>query len=351
MATATAIDIEKQLLVALDELTQGVVLTRGLPAEFRTESYTQEAAETQERHQPWVEGTHVQGLGVAERTTDTKMLEEIALKVYVDEKKPLSQIEKSQRVPREIKIAGFSKPLPTDVEAIGTVKLESNTTRVRPAVPGFSIGHSNITAGTFGCLVRKKGDSHALYILSNSHVLADSGLASKGDKILQPGKLDGGTAPADVIGTLEEFIPLIFGAQGYPNLVDAAIAKVRRAPDVTSAIRLIGVPKGISTALRRGMQIQKTGRTSDHTIGVVRDINHRTFLPYKKPGGGTGRVGFTDQVLCSRYTDGGDSGSAVLTMQGNVVGLHFAGSASSSIFNKIGNVLNALDIEIVTKLV
>jgi hypothetical protein len=97
------------------------------------------------------------------------------------------------------------------------------------------------------------------------------------------------------------------------------------------------------------MQVQKTGRTTDFTIGVITDINYRLPMSYKKPGGGTGRVGMRDQVLCTRYTAGGDSGSAVLNMNKEVVGLHFAGSPSSSIFNKISNVLVALNIEIVTQ--
>ncbi len=97
------------------------------------------------------------------------------------------------------------------------------------------------------------------------------------------------------------------------------------------------------------MQVQKTGRTTDYTVGVIQDIDYRLPLDYKRPGGGTGRVGLRDQVLCTRYTDAGDSGSAVLNMQGKVVGLHFAGSPSTSIFNRIQDVLDALKIEVVTE--
>ena len=96
------------------------------------------------------------------------------------------------------------------------------------------------------------------------------------------------------------------------------------------------------------MKVQKTGRTTDHTIGIIRDVDYRTTLRYRKPTGGSLRVGFKDQVLCSRYTAPGDSGSAILNMNRKVVGLHFAGSPSTSVFNKIGNVLDALNLEIVT---
>jgi hypothetical protein len=184
-------------------------------------------------------------------------------------------------------------------------------------------------------------------VLSNSHVLADEGLASPGDDCLQPGDADGGAAPADVLGRLADFVPFQFTPTGFPNLVDAALARVKKAA-VTSKIRLIGVPVGTSRTVRRGMRVQKTGRTTDYTQGIIQDVHFRTALDYKKPGGGVGRAGFRDQVLCTRYTAGGDSGSAVLNMQRRVVGLHFAGSPSSSIFNRITNVLTLLQIEVAT---
>ncbi len=147
--------------------------------------------------------------------------------------------------------------------------------------------------------------------MSNSHVLANPGVAKKGDKIVQPGPKDGGGAPGDVVAILEEFVPFEYTAIGFPNLVDAAIAKLRANVKGTSAIRLIGVPAGVSTTLRLNMQVQKTGRTTDHTIGLIKDINYRLPLKYKKSGGGNGRVGLRDQVLCTRYSGEGDSGSAV----------------------------------------
>ena len=94
------------------------------------------------------------------------------------------------------------------------------------------------------------------------------------------------------------------------------------------------------------MRVQKVGRTTDYTTGVVLDVHYRLALRYKKPGGGTGRVGLRDQVLCTRYTAGGDSGSAVLNSRKRVVGLHFAGSPSTSIFNRIGHVFDLLDLEL-----
>jgi hypothetical protein len=330
---------KEKLLLALEMITEGTEAR--VPEGFRAEAANVRAATT-----PWTSVPGVQGFGIAEKITDREQLDEVVLKVYVDKKRPKSQL--SDPVPKTVRIPGWEEPVATDVEEIGALRPQPNTIRLRPAVPGFGVGHLQITVGTLGCLVQKKGNKKALYILSNSHVLANEGLAAAGDPIVQPGRDDGGEPSEDAIAELAEWVPFQFTADGFPNLVDAAIARVKSAKSVTSAIRIIGVPKGISTTVRRGMRVQKTGRTTDYTQGVIKDINFRPQLRYKKSGGGKGRVGFREQVLCTRYTDGGDSGSAVLNMQGKVVGLHFAGSASGSVFNRIRNVLDALDIEIVT---
>jgi hypothetical protein len=329
----------QDLKIALEMLTEG----SSAPI---TESFLPEALEIQKSAKPWTMDAGIQGLGIGRRVTQGKEEKDLALKVYVEKKLPKNKIDCI--VPPEVNITSLKGSIPTDVEAIGRVEIESNISHESPALPGFSVGHPKINAGTYGSLVRKKGQKTPLYILSNSHVLANSGIAKKGDKIIYPGTADGGKLTKDVIGTLEEWIDFEYTTESYPNLVDAAISSVKKT-DVKSAIHKIGVPLGISKVVRIGTKVQKTGRTTDYTIGIVRDVNYRFHMRYKKVGGGKGRVGFRDQVLCTRYTAGGDSGSAVLNMQKKVVGLHFAGSPSSSIFSKIQHVIDLLDIEFVTE--
>jgi hypothetical protein len=65
---------------------------------------------------------------------------------------------------------------------------------------------------------------------------------------------------------------------------------------------------------------------------------------------GVGKVGFRDQVLCTRYSKPGDSGSLVLDKKTKrAVGLHFAGGPKGSFFNPISEVLRALRIVLVKK--
>lgn len=300
-----------------------------------------------EHPKTWASSPNIQGFGIAERITQGKKLKDLALKIYVERKLPSAKLDSP--IPKQVDLPGLATPVPTDVQEIGKVELEANTSRHRPAMPGCGIGHFEVNAGTFGCLVRKKGKPD-LYVLSNAHVLANEGFCKAGDPILQFAKFDGGAQPDDIIGELAEWVPFQFSEDGFDNLVDAAIAKVLKPSDVTSVVNLIGLPKGVSTVVRRGMKVRKCGRTTDLTTGEITDVDYRLPMTYKTADGqGTGRVGLRDQVLCTRYTAGGDSGSAVFNMNGEIVGLHFAGSPSTSIFNRIGNVLTALDLEVVTE--
>jgi len=86
------------------------------------------------------------------------------------------------------------------------------------------------------------------------------------------------------------------------------------------------------------------GRSSDLTYGEVLYPSCAIMLPHMQTPTAAGVVCFADQVMCTRYTVGGDSGSAVLNDKDEVVGLHAAGSISVSTFNKIDHVFSALGL-------
>jgi hypothetical protein len=321
---------------ALRVLVHGAVAA--LPVKHRAR-----ARKVLSRSEPWRRSPGIQGFGISRRTTKGKQHRDLALKVYVARKRHFKTLK--HPVPRTLSIPGIKGRIRTDVEAIGVVRLQAPGDRERPASPGLGLSQPDATSGTFGCVVRRKG-SPELYILSNSHVIADSGLAKLGDPINQPSHQHGG-GPNDVIAVFEAAVPLTFSATGYPNLADAAIARVLNQADVNPAIKFIGVPRGVSTELRLGMLVQKTGSVTGHTVGTIKDPYFVAALPYKTAGGGASRVGFRDQVLCTRFTDEGDSGALVLNMDVEAVGLHFAGSDSVSIFNRIDTVLATLDLDLV----
>lgn len=286
---------------------------------------------------------NVVAMGIGEKVSNKKGTGKLALIFYVQKKIPLNKLRADMAIPATVpeSLSG-STAIPVDVVVIGKIKLETNVTR-STLQPGNSIGHVDVSAGTFGAVVT---DGKSNYILSNSHVLANSGLGKKGDNILYPGPADGGVSPADIIAKLHAFKPFVVGGK-YENTVDCAIAKPvpDKAGSINAAIKGIGVPKGTIKAVR-GMKLVKVGRTTGKTEGEVKDIHFRFIVDYP----GVGEVGFKNQVFCTRYSKPGDSGSLVIDKaSGKAMGLHFAGADGGSIFNPIDEVLSALKIKLVTK--
>ena len=298
-------------------------------------------------------------VGVGYMISGGVVTNELAVLVSVRRKVPLAELSEAQAVPKTV------DGIRTDVIETGEiVAFQDPRAKMRPARPGISLGHFQITAGTLGCLVRKGGE---VLILSNNHVLANSNNAQVGDPVWQPGRADGGTS-ADQIGALAEFVPIAFDGSAPPgngcsplslfsifvpkprvqnvpgdNKVDCALARPT-APDLVNPdILNIGVPAGVGTATL-GTQLQKSGRTTGYTTGAVTQIDVRVTVNY---GGPTAT--FTGQLMAGAMSQGGDSGSAVLDMQKRVVGLLYAGSATTTILNPIQYVIDALGIEIVTQ--
>ncbi|HEX5724976.1 MAG TPA: hypothetical protein VFX98_05895 [Longimicrobiaceae bacterium] len=292
----------------------------------------------------WLDDASIQGVGIGYKESGGERTDELVLKVFVNEKRPPDEV--LNPVPSFVAVPGVEEPVPTDVVGVGRIELAANRQRVRPPVPGFLIGCRSDSFGTLGCVVRRlDGDTNRQYILSNAHVIAADGVLPAGTPITQPLEPVVGPQPGDEIAVLEKSHPFAFG--GAPNLVDAAIARALGPIDVE--IKDIGAPIGFRTEVALDEPLQKTGAITDHQVGRVLGIDVRKVeLEYRRPGGGKGRVRFRDQIFFAAPTIRGDSGSAVLGMDRRVVGLLFAGSPQVSVCNRIGHVLNLLNIDIWT---
>lgn len=312
---------------------------------------------------------NVVATGIGYKVTNGRQTDELSIICSVELKKAKKKLTASELIPSSI------QNIPTDVLPTGPfVARQDPKGRFRPAPGGVSIGHVDITAGTLGCLVKKDGTT---YILSNNHVLANSNEAEIGDSILQPGPYDGGRNPQDQIATLNEFVPITFDGDGNngsspgcptsnmiasilnaiasgigssvrmrpyrvqatENLVDAAIAEPLNPSDLDNEILQIGPIAGTKEA-ELGMEIKKSGRTTGLTTGTIQQIDVTARVNY-----GASKVAtFVDQLMAGSMSQGGDSGSAVLDNDNNLVGLLFAGSDTSTIINRIDNVFNSLGV-------
>jgi hypothetical protein len=196
-------------------------------------------------------------------------------------------------------------------------------------------------AGTFGAVV--KDAAGQLLILSNNHVLSDEGQLVLGSPICQPGTLDGGIPATDQIASLTRFVPYSFTS---PNHVDCALAAIISDDLVTPDIPNIGHPSGIKQAAP-DMVVERYGRTSSFSVGHVKSIEADVTVKYD-----TGNYVFKGQIMIeslddSGFGDVGDSGSLILERgTGHAIGLLFSGSSSHAFANHIGDVLQALNVQL-----
>jgi len=234
-------------------------------------------------------------------------------------------------------------PMPADAEAVDPKK-----NFPRPVPIGVSTGHPNVTAGTIGARVT---DGSRIFALSNNHIFADNNGGRAGDKLLQPGVVDGGRDPDDVFGTLHDYEAIDFcsGILCGMNKIDAAVA-LTTADDLQNETPEggYGAPRSSTIEAKIGMEVQKYGRTTGYTKGRITGLNATIDVGY---AAGTAR--FEDQIVISGngFSAGGDSGSLIVSdgfmfADRRPVGLLFAGTAVSTLANPIDLVLDRFGVRI-----
>ena len=217
----------------------------------------------------------------------------------------------------------------------------------RPVPIGVSSGHLNTATGTLGARVT---DGTNVFALSNNHVYAASNNASIGDGIIQPGNVDGGSDPADRIGTLHAFQSINF-TDGTTNTIDAAIALTSVGNVGTSTPpEGYGTPSTVPATAFVGQAVQKFGRTTGFQLGTVAEINVSVDVCYVFFFGTCFEdARFVNQVAVTpdAFSAGGDSGSLIVTQDGNrPVALLFAGGEGRTIGNPIDLVLQRFGVTI-----
>lgn len=283
--------------------------------------------------------------------------------VGVKAKKPRGAVLRGRMIPHAVG-AMITDVQERDIEAL------SYTGRKRPCSPGFSIGHVAITAGTLGAYV-KHGTSDDWWILSNNHVLAASNQGKVNDKIIQPGKADGGFSDRDLFAWLRVFVTINWdngnGGNGcnllsrmwmklrriravrqpHPNLVDAAIAMPVNQGHVARPFPGLGTIAQGFERLILGENVCKVGRTTEVTHGAIEGVGAMIRVQYSN-----GTATYNDQLEIrtregKEFSAGGDSGSVILTEDGRLIGgLLFAGGSGVTIANPIGHVIDLLDISL-----
>ncbi len=241
----------------------------------------------------------------------------------------------------------FAMKPPAGKGGKGSTQVDPTGWFARPVPIGVSTGNvGECSAGTIGA--RVKDSAGRVYALSNNHVYALENTAPDNSNVLQPGRYDTNCAIDlnNVVGQLSDYSIMRF--DGSPNYIDAAIAISDTATLGNSTpANGYGRPKTTVVAAQVNDAVQKYGRTTGLTKGVIDGINATVNVSYEN-----GVATFVNQiVITSRkpFINAGDSGSLVVTDPGrNPVGLVFAGNSSGkyAVANRIDVTLGAFGVTI-----
>ena len=249
-----------------------------------------------------------------------------------------------------------------DVVEIGEIKaLSLNRQRHRPVKGGISTMHYTGTACTLNGFFRDK-ETGKILVASNNHCYAMENKAKKGDPVLQPAPYDGGILGKDNIGRYYKCVEIKFSEFTCPfreffhriyrffkretptNKVDIAFAELDVDHEI-AATYIKNAYKG-KRLPEEGEKVQKTGRTTEHTIGEVVSLHWNGQVQYSR-----GIAFFVDCILIKghHFSQGGDSGSPVFDMEGNYIGALFAGSDEYTVVCKVTNIEKEAEVELITE--
>jgi endonuclease G len=276
--------------------------------------------------------------------------DELAIRVHVRQKLSLGTLEAAGISPVEPTIGGFK----TDVlEGSYRPHLWRSGARTRavadprlarsdPLRGGISISNERQhSAGTLGAKVIDRS-SGAEMILSNWHVLVGDWAGRPGQRIYQPGRLDGGTA-ADTVATLTR--------DAMAESLDAAVATLTGARELVNDQLDLGPVGGVGQP-RLGMEVEKSGRTTSVTHGRVTGVSGVAQISYSGVRRLIKQVITIDPLPGGEVSRPGDSGSLWIASQvSQGIGLHFAGgdAPERALAIDLPRVLAALDVDLDTE--
>lgn len=204
-----------------------------------------------------IPGVHTVGVGF--KRVDGKLTDEVAVLVYVDRKLPVEELRPGWLVPGSVAAFGDDEPVQTDVverpRAVEYTHLADGSlaTRVRPVPGGRSIEGNN-GGGTLGGWVWDEINDQPV-LLSNNHVLG----GVVGANVYQPW---GSTNLADQIAD-----------NVRTGTLDATIAAPTDPAHVVYEIEGVGPAVYETTQPVLGMEVEKSGATTEHTTGVIVAVN------------------------------------------------------------------------------
>jgi len=321
----------------------------------------------------------VVGVGFGHKQVGGRFTSDVAIVVFVLEKRPEDEVAPEQRIPPVYE--GYRTDVRTPIPVVpGSCDNDNVYDTIQGGIQIEADPPTRL--GTLGCIVRRRGDSgrENVYLLSNKHVLFAGG-ARAGSYIYHPYAPSPPGAqprPNNSLGPVQEtaFYAIVTstvpGAGGQPvsdsffidcatarididckccgstctkdqiaydtTVVDLQVNGANTLSDVRSVARdpSIVIPRGTPTA-PTGPFVYKVGRTTGRTRGVVRSVNATVNItgdpsvPGSPPIHGPNVIEIEFDATSTGtgvnchdnpfFAEEGDSGSLVVDDAGRAVGL------------------------------
>lgn len=255
------------------------------------------------------------------------------LTIYVDKKWLTSPLEGIERAVRPIVASlAFADPVIHWI-FIGEIKAEA-----APVPMGSSTSNTGgCFTGTLGVTAKLNGEIG--YVTSNHVAAAERNrlCPNTGNAKTQGSPASGDPGQdckdGDTIGRLLKWQPIDVWSTKVENVVDAAFV---RGTGVTGKNRCGIVWTANAVDPTMPMRVKKCGATDKSpTFGEIVDLNAAVIVRYR----GGFSVKFFHQIMIkgdsgSMFSKPGDSGSAIFTETGDVVGLLMAGASGTAIGEK-----------------
>lgn len=281
---------------------------------------------------------NVIGIGYGEKLTNGFYTGETCIKVLVTNKESYKELHPMHRIP------SMYHGIKTDIIETGSISTSSTICKNSPMLCGSRLGPANVyTSGTAGCIV---ADDFNYYILSNNHVIACDNNLKLGTPILYPCLIDNGVYPNDTIAYLSKFIPIEFSnpIDKVINVVDSALAII---PDISLVDKKIAIVGSIQDLIdpQLNLSVKKFGSITKLTTGIIIVTDATLKIEFSSKKIAT----FKDQIVTSKMSDKGDSGSILLDSFNSAIGLLCADSKNITVYNPIQKVLEAFNVDIITE--
>ena len=210
----------------------------------------------------------VHGVGIGYKEVGGELTDQLALVVRVYNKLPEAAVDPHEMIPA--KVTFYSRAYDEEVTIVTDVQERARPVeypciaddalgvRVRPIPGGYSIRQPGTGGGTLGGWVWDELNDQVV-LLSNNHVLG----STAGADVIQPSS---GSAPAD------HFADVV-----RTGTLDATIAAPIDTDDVELAIEGVGPAVYEVAPATVGMQVEKSGQTTEHTTGQVVLVDYISY--------------------------------------------------------------------------